>query len=338
MKPIKNPIRRIFPSFWVSYQNFDDELSFHQNLEQVNVDVWQLSTGRFQGNLMKASSKNVQIERHFYNILLKSSGTPPKHWTFGIPVHPLCLLFDQKYQLEDQYILIGPPQSSFSIVEKSAYEMFVIYFTEEFLLKLCDDYHLPALPQLLGEAYSHSSAMMCSWEQLRILRQGICQFFRYGILSLFAQSQDSLLSPLIASYFQEILEEDIPKKLILTLAEAQNIQPKKVTLKRSSILNQAEAFMKTYAKADIKIGDIGQEIGVSQRTLEYIFKDFYGVSPKTYLKQLRLNQFRQALKTQVQDGVKIHELAEEWGLWHAGHLAKDYYRLFGELPSETVLE
>lgn len=107
-------------------------------------------------------------------------------------------------------------------------------------------------------------------------------------------------------------------------------------LKRASILNQAEAFMKTYLKADIRIEDICQETGVSKRTLEYIFQDYYGISPKAYLKRIRLNQFRKALKTQGDDRTKIREIAQEWGFWHASHLTADYKYLFGELPSETL--
>lgn len=335
MNPIKDHIRRIFPAFSLSYRNFDDILAFHQNLHQFEIEAWQLSAGRFQGTLIEAISDKVQIDRHFYNRLFKLEGTLMKNWGFAIPVHSLRLLFEQKYQLEDNYILMSPPQSEFKIVQKSAYELFVIYFSEDFFFNLCQAYHLPEPPKFLGEAYYHPCAMMCYWKQLRVLRQAICQFFLHDILSLLAQPQDSSLSPLVARHFQQIIEEEIPQLLILTLAEAQNIQPKKVTLKRASILNQAEAFMKTHARADIKIEDICQETEVSKRTLEYIFQDFYGLSPKAYLKQLRLNQFRTALKTQVFDGAKINEVAEEWGFCHSGNLASDYYHLFGELPSQT---
>jgi AraC family ethanolamine operon transcriptional activator len=336
MNSIKDPILRIFPSFSLSYQNFDDGRSFHKSLNRFDVDTWQLSSGKFQGKLIEVSTNNMQIDRHCHNSLLRIEGTPTKNWVFGIPVHPLCLLFEQKYQLEDNYILMSPPESGFKMVQKSAYDLFVIYCSEKFFFNLCQQYHLPEPRQLLGEAYYHPSAMMCYSEQLKILRQGICQFFHHGFLSLFAQPKDSLLSSLVVSYFQQILEEEIPKRLILTLAEAQNIQPKKVILKRASILNQAEAFIKTYIKADINIEDICRETGVSKRTLEYIFQDFYGLSPKAYLKQLRLNQFHIVLKTQYSAGYKIKEIAEEWGFWHTGRLASDYFRLFGELPSESV--
>jgi AraC family ethanolamine operon transcriptional activator len=118
MNPIKEPIRRIFPSFSLNYQNFNDILSFHQNLHRLEIEAWQLSTGQFQGQLIEAMSNQVQIDRHFYNRLFKLEGTVTKNWGFAIPVHPLCLLFEQKYQLEDNYILLSPPQSAFKINDK----------------------------------------------------------------------------------------------------------------------------------------------------------------------------------------------------------------------------
>ena len=32
----------------------------------------------------------------------------------------------------------------------------------------------------------------------------------------------------------------------------------------------------------------------------------------------------------------VADAANEWGFWHMGQFAKDYRRMFGELPSETL--
>ncbi|WP_287873716.1 helix-turn-helix domain-containing protein, partial [Microcystis sp. M034S1] len=70
------------------------------------------------------------------------------------------------------------------------------------------------------------------------------------------------------------------------------------------------------------------------RTLEYIFKDFYQMSPYNYFKLLRLNALHQSLKQNNQTKL-VYEIAEELGFFHRGYLASDYKKLFGYFPSET---
>ena len=331
----KLPISYGVPHLRLTYRYFDDAMRFHENLNLFDIDFWQISHGKFHGNLIEVVSDNVQIDRHLYNVLLKIEGTPTNNWAFGIPPSTLLLLFDQKYLLDDNYILSSPPQSSFKMIQKSVYGLDVIYFKEELLANICEHNNLPEPRQFLGDGYHRPSAVKCSSEQLVSLRLYISQFYQ-NLLLIASQTKKYSSSSLIYKQFIKQIEWKIPEKLVLILAEAQKIKPKKVLVKRTSILNQAEEFMKTYSKADITTQDISQEIGVSKRTLEYLFKEFYGISPKAYLKRLRLNQFRQALKSQIADGVKINTIAEEWGFWHSGQLAADYYQLFGELPSQTA--
>lgn len=87
-------------------------------------------------------------------------------------------------------------------------------------------------------------------------------------------------------------------------------------------------------KESVTTPNICQEIGVSKRTLEYIFKDFYQTTPKAYLKQLRLNYLRQSILKNPQ--INITDLAEGLGFLHRGQLARDYQKLFGELPSRPL--
>ncbi len=337
MLPPKISLSCAHPRFCLNYSKFNDSFTFHKNLYLFDVDCWQLSPGRFQGHLIEFITDNIQIDRHFYNSLMKLEGAPTKSWSFGIPIYPLCcLLFEQKYQLETDYILIAPPQTGFQMVQKSTYGLYVIYLSEDCLSRMCQTYGLPEPQQLFQDGYTHSSAVLCQPEKLKILRKSIEKFFNEGLFSIFAGTERAWLFPFIVNHLINRLAGEIVPQLLYLIAEAKQLQPKKLVLKRTAILSQAEDFMKTYSKANITIDDICQATSVSKRTLEYIFKDFYGTSPKSYLKQIRLNQFRLALKSQADEGAKISDVAREWGFWHSGQLARDYYNLFGELPSQTV--
>ena len=78
-------------------------------------------------------------------------------------------------------------------------------------------------------------------------------------------------------------------------------------------------------------------MGVLQeaRTLNYAFREIFGVTPKEYLQVTRLDGVRKDLHRR-EPSAKISDIANKWGFWHMGQFAADYRRQFGELPSETT--
>ena len=75
----------------------------------------------------------------------------------------------------------------------------------------------------------------------------------------------------------------------------------------------------------------------SQSWLEHSFKKRFGVTPKKYLKYLRLSRLRENLLNPNEvDGRTVIELASVYGFWHMGQLAADYRNVYGELPSDTL--
>ena len=94
--------------------------------------------------------------------------------------------------------------------------------------------------------------------------------------------------------------------------------------------------MLAYLDRPISLLEICEAVGVSERTLLYAFRERTGLSPKAYLKALKLNRVRQDLKEADPDTQSVHQIARRWGLEHSGALAADYRRLFGERPGQTL--
>ncbi|MEH6584143.1 MAG: helix-turn-helix domain-containing protein [Halioglobus sp.] len=75
----------------------------------------------------------------------------------------------------------------------------------------------------------------------------------------------------------------------------------------------------------------------SQRWLEQSFKARFGVTPKAYVKYLRLARLRQdLLGSSSEENQTVFDLASAYGFWHMGQLAADYRKVYGELPSATL--
>ena len=75
----------------------------------------------------------------------------------------------------------------------------------------------------------------------------------------------------------------------------------------------------------------------SQSWLERSFKKRFGVTPKRYVKFLRLSRLRENLLNPDEvEGRTVIEFASIYGFWHMGQLAADYRNVYGELPSDTL--
>ena len=78
------------------------------------------------------------------------------------------------------------------------------------------------------------------------------------------------------------------------------------------------------------------KLNIPERTLRHQFQNKYSVSPKRFIHSLRLNQVRKSLRNNKSTSSKIKDYASDYNFWHMGQFGKDYIKLFGELPSETL--
>lgn len=311
--------------------DFFDFFDFRSDAE---LDVIKLDNEDFAGYISRFITKNIILELSQRNCLMKFNARIPKHWLFAIPIQSNPIFYTNNYYVKDNYIAIASPNVEFSGVQTRFSNRFQLYIKKEYLNEVCQTLHLPEIKQFQKDTHSSISVFRCSPEKQSYIKKFCLQLYQIGFNTKFQNSsQKRILFGLKA--IQRQIEENIVQNLLVALAEAKDIKPKKVFYKRISILQQAEEMMNNGLKYDLKISDICQELGVSNRTLEYIFKDFYQISPKAYFKQLRLNALHQSLQ-QKSNNIVISELAEEFGFFHRGQLAKDYSQIFGELPSKTL--
>jgi len=85
------------------------------------------------------------------------------------------------------------------------------------------------------------------------------------------------------------------------------------------------------------ISDIALEANLSERHMLRLFKDTFGISPKTYLQKLRLNAVRKELLSfERTERYSISDIALKYNFFHMGHFSAEYKKMFGELPSHTL--
>lgn len=84
------------------------------------------------------------------------------------------------------------------------------------------------------------------------------------------------------------------------------------------------------------ISDLCLQLRVSRRTLNHAFMRVLGITPVTYMRNIRLHRVRAQLQGTPEQIGTIASLAAKWGFWHMSLFSRYYRELFGELPMATL--
>jgi transcriptional regulator GlxA family with amidase domain len=138
---------------------------------------------------------------------------------------------------------------------------------------------------------------------------------------------------------QTAAQIEVLETLLATLGSAGHVAPAALDLTRqahSRVVQITEDYAVAHIAERLYVTDLCQAAGVSERTLQYAFKEVMGMSPITYLTRLRLHRVRQALRAATQGLTTVTAEALRWGFWHFGEFSRAYKSCFGELPSDTL--
>jgi len=131
---------------------------------------------------------------------------------------------------------------------------------------------------------------------------------------------------------------ELLETLLATLRLANDFEPDRSDRTRqahSLIVKIAEDYALSHDD-HVYVSDLCRVAAVSERTLEYAFKEAMGFTPMTYLIQLKLHRVRQALLAATQGSTTVSAEALNWGFWHFGEFSRAYKECFDELPSDTL--
>jgi AraC-like DNA-binding protein len=106
--------------------------------------------------------------------------------------------------------------------------------------------------------------------------------------------------------------------------------------RRMRVVRVAEQFLLTHAEGPFRIEALAAATETSERSLEYLFKEVYGVSPRDWFLSARLNRVRRELAHASDATGGVAAAANRWGIRHLGRFAGEYRKMFGELPSRTL--
>ncbi len=104
----------------------------------------------------------------------------------------------------------------------------------------------------------------------------------------------------------------------------------------SRTIRAAVDFINEDPAAISTVTDIARAAMVSVRSLEYGFRKHLGVSPMSYVREVRLARVYDELKTGDPSRLTVTAAARRWGFTHLGRFSELYQKKYDVLPSQTL--
>lgn len=306
--------------------HFDDFDAFTETARDWDLDFQQLEAGKFNARLQQCGLENGQLGKAKFNRKLNQSGlTPAGLRTYVVPANPDLQLNWRRHQVSGNDLMIFPANGELASISNSCFEVFTISLADEWLEKQADSLESrQALTMLRScEVVQLTSGAM---SQIRNACAGILE-------NLTARSE--YLHSLDFTYQ---VREELPRLMIQALGQyIARKAPAPLARVRHQALKSAREAINCHGRDMITVSRLCEISGASERTLQYAFQEEFGISPKSYIQAHRLNHVRKELRSSDSESTVITDIANDWGFWHMGQFAADYRRMFGELPSATLL-
>jgi AraC-like DNA-binding protein len=137
-----------------------------------------------------------------------------------------------------------------------------------------------------------------------------------------------------------ILEAELRRQAVVATLAAfstsfvDSVERAAQTTAAPATVRRAIAYIETHAAQPITVDDIAQAARISTRGLQYAFRRALGISPMTYLRDVRLAAAHDELRRDPHPVVS--QIARRWGFGSASRFAAFYRARYGVNPSQTA--
>ena len=285
-----------------------DKLGFKLDFCQLSSGTGGVPTPILQGS--HSIVIDLQLDCGFHQRGIAPSGTV----AIGIPRRGVRYWCHRYYTRNT--ILPFNLSSGIDVVSQASFEATVLVFCQKFHSEIAAENRL-VLPKKLERP--QSADVIGDGKANQLLRKRLLQLI------------------MVDSYQ---MDENTEFELALLVLDAAQERPAGPELEncdtRARAVNTALDLIEARLDEPLSVRELCIATGIPARTLSRSFQERFGVGPKTYINQLRLSRVRKNLINSASE-TKISDFANQYGFWHMGQFARDYRRLFGELPSETAL-
>ncbi len=300
---------------------FDDPDEMSSYSTKWGCEYFQLSRGKFNGALNAAHTGNLQIAKATWeSSILITGDVPEKSIVFTMPNNKNTPPIFHNDELSSTEIAVIRYGDEIDFLSKNPQDMFVVSVDKE----LINRYSVALLKKEIDAVRVNNNRLKV---KDRAGQTELRNLWEQTIDLIFSSDLD--LSDIdVAKKFEEemissILSNSTPSDNRATRAE------------RHRAAKRARQYILENNNKQMSILDICEETGATERTLYLGFGELYGITPKAFLKYLRLNRARKDF-LRAEPGCTVTKVAYKWKFYHLSRFAGYYCEMFKEHPSETL--
>ena len=304
------------------YHNFTD---YVRNVNRWNLDFRKLDKGSFEAHLEVLDIETVQIIRTQISGLIDQLGAmQPGYRTFVIPSGSLANIHWMNIKIEKNNFIILPKNKLFYAVSRGDFDVFVISIRETHLQEIAKQCNAINLKNNLVD---EERVFMMDEESYSTGLELLSQVFNE-----LNNNRNILKKPEFVFH----IKYKIPYLIVHFLNNKKLVALKPLKRKRDMALIKCIQFITKHVEKNIQVSSLSKLAKSSERTIEYAFLERYGISPKTYITNVKLNRIKNILSN-PENRERVSTIARSFGFHHMGQFSADYKNLLGELPRQTLM-
>ncbi|GHA99571.1 helix-turn-helix domain-containing protein [Modicisalibacter luteus] len=285
------------------------------NLTDWRQEYDQVSAGAFYGRIDEIQLDEMQIfKEHTSQALRQQCNVWPESLWIGIPRDRTCRINGRP--VGEYEVMCQPGRCDFELVTPEAFDIYGLVVSRRLLASAAGESGL-ALMERAPSTYMRLRLPSHTRKAVTFLIERLLRADRETLAP--QVHRDILMMALVEMLQQKVPNDDVPPSYS----------------HRKRVVDQVKRYVDAPEYVPVTMAELCGLTHVSQRTLQYCFTSILGISPVQFLRTARLNRVRRALAHPV-DGTTVTGVANDWGFYHLGQFSRDYRRLFGEPPSETL--
>ena len=305
-------------------RRFEDFEELNELVQGWDLEVRQLKAGRSPAELLQIGRPEFMLTRFYFEQPYDQSGcTAQGALTIGLIDEGSDEVITPGGTLQQDDILCFPSGRELSCISRPHFKGYSLSISETLIDEVAESCGL----QVGASIGAVQQVLHCRRSDMNTIRRELRRASRN--LAQIKKAANS--SEIIRD-----LEFNLIRHLLLAITVSRPTDQLKLTNRKQIVLQRARDYIEANADKPITVLELAKASGSCVRTLEYVFRDYFDVTPKAYLKSRRLVAVRHELLHSLHSKPLINEIANRWGFWHMSQFAADYSHFFGELPSETL--
>ncbi len=303
-------------------RTFDD----HDEQAECIADLFpqrydQLGSGKFLGEMVGVEFDGVRVVRERVNRRLFQAGTV-RNFSVAWALDPAARYQCDGYELGPERMMVWTPKMEFEVLCDPS-EMCVITLSDDAL----EEWN-----GISGDAVNSDKL-----RGIRVVPPILARSIRSVAQDALAIADGKVHLAAVPGWRDSLRDELLG--LAMTVADLPGHDeplPRRCQRTYDRVVQAVRDQIAQDRTGSLTIDELCRRIGVSRRNLHYAFEATLGMPPGQFLRTVRLNEVRRAIKRRTTPFATVADLASSRGFEHPSHFAADYKRRFGELPSQTA--